>query len=114
MDMQSVSQTLKSKNINPSSLRFGFLGLGIMGCGIVKNLINSGHKVVVWNRTLSKCRKFEDAGADVAHTPCDVIDSVDITFSCVSDPTAAKQVRIALHYKEPFFGTIYILFMVFD
>lgn len=91
IDMQNVSQTLKSKNINPSPLRFGFLGLGIMGCGIVKNLINSGHKVVVWNRTLTKCRKFSEAGAEVAPTPCDVIDRVDITFSCVSDPSAAKQ-----------------------
>lgn len=63
-----------------------------MGCGIVKNLINSGHKVVVWNRTLGKCRKFNEAGAEVATTPCDVIDSVDITFSCVSDPAAAKNV----------------------
>lgn len=96
--MQSVSQTLKSKNINPSSLRFGFLGLGIMGCGIVRNLINSGHKVVVWNRTIAKCRKFEEAGAEVAPTPCDVIDRVDITFSCVSDPLAAKQVSCKQMY----------------
>lgn len=91
IDMQNVSETLKSKKINPSPLRFGFLGLGIMGCGIVKNLIDSGHKVVVWNRTSEKCRKFTDAGAEVAQTPSDVIDRVDITFSCVSDPSAAKQ-----------------------
>lgn len=91
IDMQNVSLTLKSKNINPSPLRFGFLGLGIMGCGIVKNLIDSGHKVVVWNRTSEKCRKFGDAGAEIAQTPSDVIDRVDITFSCVSDPSAAKQ-----------------------
>lgn len=38
----------------PSSLKFGFLGLGIMGSGIVKNLLNSGHSVVVWNRTPDK------------------------------------------------------------
>lgn len=62
-----------------------------MGCGIVKNLIDSGHKVVVWNRTSEKCRKFGDAGAEIAQTPSDVIDRVDITFSCVSDPSAAKQ-----------------------
>lgn len=54
IDVAKVSNTLKSKNINPSTLTFGFLGLGIMGCGIVKNLINSGHKVVVWNRTATK------------------------------------------------------------
>lgn len=91
--MEEVSDTLRMKNINPSALKFGFLGLGIMGSGIVKNLINSGHKVVVWNRTFNKCRKFEVAGAEVAPTPSDVIDKVDITFSCVSDPLAAKEVR---------------------
>lgn len=94
--MQTVSETLKSKNINPSPLRFGFLGLGIMGGGIVKNLLNSGHKVVVWNRTLEKCRKFEEIGAEIMHTPCDVVDNVDITFSCVSDPWVAKEVYILI------------------
>lgn len=89
--MQAVSETLKAKNINPSPLRFGFLGLGIMGSGIVKNLIDSGHKVAVWNRTFEKCDKFAEAGAEVMQTPCDVVDNVDITFSCVSDPAVAKQ-----------------------
>lgn len=39
-----------------------------------------------------QCRKFEEAGADIKLTPCDVIDATDITFSCVSDPQAAKDV----------------------
>lgn len=91
INMTIISETLKAKNINPSPLRFGFLGLGIMGSGIVKNLLDSGHKVCVWNRTLEKCNKFEEAGAEVMSTPCDVIDNVDITFSCVSDPSVAKQ-----------------------
>ncbi|XP_054259764.1 cytokine-like nuclear factor N-PAC [Macrosteles quadrilineatus] len=54
LDLESVSQTLKEKNILPSTLKFGFLGLGIMGSGIVKNLLNSGHSVIVWNRTPDK------------------------------------------------------------
>ena len=57
LDLESVSQTLKDKNILPSKLKFGFLGLGIMGSGIVKNLLNSGHKVIVWNRTTDKVRE---------------------------------------------------------
>lgn len=99
INMHTVSETLKSKNINPSPLRFGFLGLGIMGGGIVKNLLNSGHKVSVWNRTLEKCRKFEEAGAEIMPTPCDVVDNVDITFSCVSDPYVAKEV-IKIRFKN--------------
>ncbi|KAL6437785.1 hypothetical protein ACFW04_004263 [Cataglyphis niger] len=54
LDLETMSETLKEKNILPSNLKFGFLGLGIMGSGIVKNLINSGHSVIVWNRTQEK------------------------------------------------------------
>ncbi|QQP42272.1 Uncharacterized protein FKW44_016883 [Caligus rogercresseyi] len=67
-----------------------FLGLGIMGGGIVKNLLNSGHSVSVWNRTSEKCDEFVKAGALKALTPADVILDSDVTFSCVSDPQAAK------------------------
>ncbi|XP_054256833.1 cytokine-like nuclear factor N-PAC isoform X2 [Macrosteles quadrilineatus] len=90
LDLESVSQTLKEKNILPSTLKFGFLGLGIMGSGIVKNLLNSGHSVIVWNRTPDKCRDFVKAGAEEGLTPGDVVQAADITFSCVADPQAAK------------------------
>ena len=58
--------------------------------GMVKNLLNSGHNVSVWNRTTEKVRDFVEAGAKEALTPSDVIADSDITFSCVSDPQAAK------------------------
>ncbi|OWR55239.1 Nuclear protein NP60 [Danaus plexippus plexippus] len=56
LDLENVSETLLEKNIKASQMKFGFLGLGIMGSGIVKNLLNSGHKVLVWNRTAAKGR----------------------------------------------------------
>ncbi|KYN00496.1 Putative oxidoreductase GLYR1 like protein [Cyphomyrmex costatus] len=59
LDVETMSQTLREKNILPSTLKFGFLGLGIMGSGIVKNLINSGHSVIVWNRTQDKVYKSQ-------------------------------------------------------
>ncbi|XP_063987731.1 cytokine-like nuclear factor N-PAC [Diachasmimorpha longicaudata] len=90
LDVETLSQTLKEKNILPSNLKFGFLGLGIMGSGIVKNLINSGHSVIVWNRTQEKCQDFVKAGAEQGLTPSDVVLAADITFSCVADPQAAK------------------------
>ncbi|CAH2088221.1 unnamed protein product [Euphydryas editha] len=54
LDLENVSDTLLEKNIKASQMKFGFLGLGIMGSGVVKNLLNSGHKVLVWNRTGAK------------------------------------------------------------
>ncbi|XP_037024559.1 putative oxidoreductase GLYR1 homolog isoform X2 [Bradysia coprophila] len=87
----SISQTQKLQNIVASAKIFGFLGVGIMGSGIVKNLLNSGHKVIIWNRDPSKARKLEELGAEVALTPCDVAEQVDIIFSCVSDPLVSKE-----------------------
>jgi len=90
LDLATSSQILRDKDIQASSLKFGFLGLGIMGSGIVKNLLNSGHSVTVWNRTAEKKDEFLKNGAKEALTPGDVIAESDITFSCVSDPQAAK------------------------
>nr|XP_018899890.1 PREDICTED: putative oxidoreductase GLYR1 homolog [Bemisia tabaci] len=90
LDVENISQTLREKNVLPSDLKFGFLGLGIMGSGMVKNLLNSGHSVIVWNRTPDKCADFVKAGAEQGMTPSDVVQVADITFSCVADPQAAK------------------------
>jgi 3-hydroxyisobutyrate dehydrogenase-like beta-hydroxyacid dehydrogenase len=39
-----------------------------------------------------QCRDFVKAGAEQGLTPSDVILAADITFSCVADPQAAKDV----------------------
>jgi len=36
---------------------------------------------------------LQDIGASVGLTPADIIGGADITFSCVSDPQVAKDVR---------------------
>jgi 3-hydroxyisobutyrate dehydrogenase-like beta-hydroxyacid dehydrogenase len=39
-------------------MRIGVAGLGLMGSGIAKRLINNGHNVSVYNRTRSKSLDF--------------------------------------------------------
>lgn len=82
----------KAKNIRPSTLKFGFIGLGMMGQRLVKHLLNTEHQVTIWNRDRNKIEAFEKAGASSATTPCDVVNASDVTFSCVSDPAASKEI----------------------
>ncbi|XP_056639667.1 cytokine-like nuclear factor N-PAC isoform X1 [Diorhabda sublineata] len=100
VDLNTFSELLKTKDILASDLTFGFIGLGTIGMGIVKNLINSGHKVNLYNRTLKKCEDFKtQADSDTNKvglvntyiTPCDVMQNSDIVFNCVSDPYNAKE-----------------------
>ncbi|GLI70686.1 hypothetical protein VaNZ11_015626 [Volvox africanus] len=71
--------------------RVGFLGLGIMGEAMARNLLKSGlfASVTVWNRTLAKCGALVSEGAQCAETPAAVVESCDVTFAMLADPDAA-------------------------
>ncbi|XP_074651206.1 uncharacterized protein LOC141905974 isoform X2 [Tubulanus polymorphus] len=87
----NTSQTTPPKApIIATPSKIGFLGLGTIGQGIVMNLLKSGHEVTVWNRTAAKCRDFVKVGALKGLNAAEVVQSCDITFSCVSDPVAVK------------------------
>ncbi|XP_034566540.1 putative oxidoreductase GLYR1 isoform X3 [Notolabrus celidotus] len=88
--IQAADSTAINGSITPTDKRIGFLGLGLMGSGIVSNLLKMGHVVTVWNRTAEKCDLFIQEGARLGRTPAEVVSMCDITFSCVSDPKAAR------------------------
>jgi len=74
---------------------FGFLGLGIMGSAMAKNLLKAGFQVTVWNRSPGKYAELTPLGARVAATPAEVTGSCPITFAMLADPEAAQAVCFA-------------------
>ncbi|TRY93227.1 hypothetical protein DNTS_014367 [Danionella cerebrum] len=88
--IQAADSTAINGSITPTDKRIGFLGLGLMGSGVVSNLLKMGHVVTVWNRTAEKCDLFIQEGARLGRTPAEVVSMCEITFSCVSDPKAAR------------------------
>lgn len=70
----------------------GFLGLGIMGSPMAKNLLKAGYTLSVWNRTGEKCDPLVAAGAMQAESPAAVAQAADITFGMVSDPKASEAI----------------------
>lgn len=47
------------------------------------NLIKSGQKLIVWNRTAAKCADLVAEGATVVENPADVVAQCDVTYSMV-------------------------------
>lgn len=71
----------------------GFLGLGLMGTGMAKNLLSKrGHTLVVWNRTTSKVEalKKEFPSVEIASSPKEVVEKCDITYSMMSTLEASE------------------------
>ncbi len=75
-----------------SGQRVGFLGLGLMGRGMAKNLATKGFQVTVWNRSRARAVALEPLGVKVADTPAQLMAAVDVACTCVATPAALEQV----------------------
>ena len=65
--------------------QLGFIGLGIMGQGMARNLMKAGFPVRVWNRTRAKMDALAAEGASTAASPAELAAQCDVIFICVSD-----------------------------
>lgn len=63
----------------------GFIGLGIMGRGMARNIANAGFPLFVYNRTASRMTELADVGAKATTSPADLARQCDIIITCVSD-----------------------------
>ena len=70
----------------------GFIGLGTMGAPIAARLLGQGAKLVVWNRTRSKCQPLAQAGAAVAESVEDLCERCETLLLMVTDGTAIDAV----------------------
>jgi 3-hydroxyisobutyrate dehydrogenase len=72
----------------------GFIGLGIMGSGMARNLLKAGYGVTVWNRTAERSWPLAEAGAVVAASPSGVAARSTVIVTCVSDTPDVEAVLL--------------------
>lgn len=72
--------------------KIGFLGAGVMGQAMIRNLLGAGHEVCVYNRTPEKARPLEADGATLASTPREAATDADAICSMVTDDAASRAV----------------------
>ena len=70
----------------------GFIGLGIMGKPMAKNLIEAGHDLVVYNRTQEKAEELAGDGATVAGSPREVAEQSDVIITMLPDSPQVEEV----------------------
>ncbi|MGB7136836.1 MAG: NAD(P)-dependent oxidoreductase [Acidobacteriaceae bacterium] len=70
----------------------GFLGLGIMGRPMARNLIRAGHDVALWSYTEGKATELAREGGTACATPAEVAERSDCVFLCVGDTRMSTEV----------------------
>ncbi len=78
--------------IGETMAKLGFIGLGVMGGRMAKRLMDAGHGVIGYNRTRSKADWLIAEGMGWGETPRAVAQSVDITFSMVTNTSALRSI----------------------
>ena len=75
-----------------SDPKIGFIGLGVMGAPMARNLLAAEHEVLAWNRSPAPLEELVRAGARAADGPAAVAAEADVTISIVSDDAALRGV----------------------
>jgi len=74
-----------------------FIGIGLMGRGMARNLIRKGRSVRLYNRTRAKSEDVAQIGGVVADTPAEATRGADIIVTMLSDPRALFEVVEGKH-----------------
>ena len=76
------------------SERIGFVGLGVMGTGMVRNLLSAGHAVAVWNRDPTRAELLAAAGAQAVGSLGALGAVCSLVMLCVSDTAAVESITV--------------------
>ena len=75
--------------------KLGFLGLGLMGYPMARNLIRAGHEVALWSNNAPKAKELAAAEKAIAcQTPQEVGEHADCIFLCVGNGDMSEQVLL--------------------
>ena len=78
-------------------MKIGFIGLGIMGKPMSKNLLKAGHTVIVCDLNRSAVEEVVTAGAQSAATPRDIAQQVELVITMLPNSPEVKQVVLGAH-----------------
>jgi 3-hydroxyisobutyrate dehydrogenase len=81
-------------------VKVAYFGVGLLGSGFVRAMLDRGEEVRVWNRTPAKARSLESAGATICVEPADAIRGADQLHLTLADDASVDAVL------EPLAGVI--------
>jgi 3-hydroxyisobutyrate dehydrogenase and related beta-hydroxyacid dehydrogenases len=73
-------------------VKIGFIGIGLMGYPMAKNLLKSKYQIKVFNRTKNKALKLKKFGAEVCNSLKEVVSDRDLIITMLSDDKAIKKI----------------------
>ncbi|TCT18282.1 3-hydroxyisobutyrate dehydrogenase [Melghiribacillus thermohalophilus] len=78
--------------MNAGKQKIGFIGTGVMGKSMVRNLIKEGYPVYVYTRTKSKADELLQEGVQWCHSPGELAHKSEVVITMVGYPKDVEEV----------------------
>ena len=75
-------------------LKVGYIGLGLMGKSIARNILKAGFPLVVHNRSMASVDELVGEGATAENSPANVASQVDVVFTNLPDSPDVEKVAL--------------------
>jgi 2-hydroxy-3-oxopropionate reductase len=72
--------------------KIGYIGLGLMGKSMARNILRSGYPLVVFNRSRTAMDELAKEGAQLASSPQEIAAQVNVVFTNLPDSSDVEQV----------------------
>ena len=73
-------------------ITIGFIGTGLMGLPMAKNILKSGFKLKAFNRSIEKAEPLKEFGAEISKSISDVVKNSDFIITMLTDDSAVDAI----------------------
>ena len=81
-------------------MRIGFIGIGLMGLPMAKNILKAGYNLKAFNRSKNKADPLKNHGAKISNTIKEVVSDSDFIITMLTDDTAIDAVMNSPDFLE--------------
>ncbi len=81
-------------------MQIGFIGIGLMGFPMAKNLLKSGYNLKAFNRSQDKAERLKEFGAAISTSIKEVVTNSDVIITMLTDDTAVDKVMASEEFVE--------------
>ena len=81
-------------------MKIGFIGTGLMGFPMAKNLLDKSLDLNVFSRTIEKAKPLGEFGAKISNSLSEAVNDVDIVITMLTDDDAVEKVLSDQDFQE--------------
>ena len=81
-------------------INIGFIGIGLMGLPMAKNILKAGYNLKAFNRSQNKAVVLKEFGAEISTSIDEVVKDSDVIITMLTDDTAINEVMGSPNFLE--------------